>query len=188
MKRCKKCGKQKPVAAFYPAAGTLDGLRGECKACSSATKKAWYRKNRQRAIARAVAWQRANQDRYNARMREYRRQHPEVARADHLRRKFGLTLDEYERMLDRQGGGCHICGSPPSDRISLHIDHDHGTGDIRGLLCVRCNNAIGLLRENPDLMRRAIRYVSADAPLRSQRPELERLGRERALGLRQPAA
>lgn len=121
-------------------------------------------------------------------MREYRRSHPEVARADHLRRKFDLTLAEYERMLERLDGGCRICGRPPGDRISLHIDHDHGTGDIRGLLCVRCNNAIGLLRENPDLMRRAIRYVTSEPRLSSQRPKLERVARERALALRRPAA
>ena len=188
MKRCKRCGETKPLEQFYKNKTGKDGLRPECKACSGAQKKAWYRKNREAVIAKVIAWQRANQDRYNARMREYRKTHPEAARADHLRRKFDLTLDEYEQMLEQQGGGCAICEDPPNEKISLHIDHDHGTGEIRGLLCVRCNNAIALLRESPDILRRAIRYVSSDAKLRALRPRLERLARDRAQALKAQAA
>ena len=106
----------------------------------------------------------------------------------HLRNKFGLTPDEYSGFLAAQGGVCALCSSLPTPGISLHVDHDHGTGEIRGLLCVRCNNAIGLLREDPDLMRRASRYVTADAKHRSQRAKWERLACERAYALRESAA
>ena len=91
-------------------------------------------------------------------------------------------------MLEQQGGGCAICEDPPNPNISLHVDHDHGTGEIRGLLCVRCNNAVGLLRENPDLFRRAERYLSSDPRFRSSRPRLVGLAKERALALKQRAA
>ena len=77
---------------------------------------------------------------------------------------------------------------PPTLGISLHVDHDHGTGEFLGLLCVRCNNALGLFREDPDLLRRAASYVTADAKHRSQRTSLERRARERALALRGLAA
>ena len=80
MKRCTKCGERSRWTEFYAeqdAARTAS--RPECKACSSAQKKAWYRKNRRAVIAKVIAWQRENQERYNARMREYRKAHPDVA-------------------------------------------------------------------------------------------------------------
>ncbi len=187
-KRCKKCGELKPLTGFYRDTAARDGHRPECKACTSARRKAWYAENREREIARVVAWQQANPERFAERQRRYREDGRRDYRTEHLRRTFGLTQADYDALLAAQGGGCAICEDPPNEKISLHIDHDHGTGEIRGLLCVRCNNAIALLRESPDVMRRAIRYVSSDAKLRSQRPRLERLARDRALALKDRAA
>jgi hypothetical protein len=135
-----------------------------------------------------MAWQEANKERYLERQRQYRESGARKYREEHLRQAFGLSEADYRNMLERQGGGCAICGDPPNVRISLHVDHDHGTGEIRGLLCVRCNNGIGLLRESPDVMGRAIRYVTSDARFRSTRTKLERQAIERALALRAPAA
>jgi hypothetical protein len=106
----------------------------------------------------------------------------------HLRNKFSLTVEEYDAILEAQDGVCALCECPPTRGISLHVDHDHGTGAIRGLLCVRCNNALGLFRENPDLLKRAARYVTADARHRSQRTRSERLARKRVEALRESAA
>lgn len=106
----------------------------------------------------------------------------------HPRNKFGLTPEEYDAILAAQGGVCALCERPPMPGISLHVDHDHGTGEIRGLLCVRCNNALGLFREDPDLLERAARYVTKDAKHRSQRTRWERVVKERALALRGSAA
>jgi hypothetical protein len=57
----------------------------------------------------------------------------------------GITLADYEAMLARQGGGCATCGRKPESGKNLHVDHDHQTGKIRGLLCIGCNLAIGYL-------------------------------------------
>jgi hypothetical protein len=54
---------------------------------------------------------------------------------------------------------CGICGQPPSARISLHVDHDHRTGRVPGLLCFKHNNALGDFDDDPDLLRAALRYV-----------------------------
>ena len=116
------------------------------------------------------------------------RQRLKKLREIHLRNKFGLTPDEYDRILDAQDGACALCECAPTPGISLHVDHDHGTGEVRGLLCVRCNNALGLLREDPDLLKRAARYVMADAKRRSQRTGWVRLTRERVEALRGSAA
>ncbi len=187
MKRCKKCGALKRIDDFYRN-GARDSRRPECKACTNALRLKRYRLNREKEIARVRAWQRANPDRVKAWREKNRDRRLEQLREIHLRNKFGLTVDEYNRILEAQGGVCAICESPPTPGISLHVDHDHGTGEIRGLLCVRCNNALGLFREDTDLLKRAARYVSADAKHRSQRTKWERLARGRALALRGSAA
>jgi hypothetical protein len=184
MKRCKKCGSAKTVAEFYKNADGRDGRRPECKACTNAIRLKRYRQNREREIARVRAWQQANPERVKAWAAKNRDKRLQKLREIHLRNKFGLTPEEYNRILAAQGGVCAICESPPTPGISLHVDHDHGTGEIRGLLCVRCNNAIGLMREAPDLLRHAAPYVTADAKQRSQRRKWQRLARERALALR----
>jgi hypothetical protein len=56
-------------------------------------------------------------------------------------KQLGVTDADYDRMLNEQGGGCAICGNPPKSR-RLHVDHDHKTGKVRGLLCFRCNRAL----------------------------------------------
>lgn len=71
--------------------------------------------------------------------------------------KYGLTLDEYEAMVEDQGGKCAICGVTPKTRLC--VDHCHATGIVRGLLCRSCNTAIGLLREDTKVMGKAIQYV-----------------------------
>jgi Recombination endonuclease VII len=188
MKQCKKCGAVKPLDEFYSAVGNRDGRRGECKECSLAQRKRWYRENRERSMAYVRSWQQANPDRVKAWRLKNRKRRLEKLREIHLRNKFGLTPDEYDRMLEAQGGVCALCESPPTPGISLHVDHDQGTGEIRGLLCVRCNNALGLFREDADLLKRAARYVMSDARHRSQRASWERRARERVEALRGRAA
>lgn len=88
MKRCKKCGVSKALDAFYRAAGTKDGLRGECKSCTSADKRRRYLADPQAAIARVKRWQQANPERVNTTQRA-RRAKPEAkrrARSEHLMR------------------------------------------------------------------------------------------------------
>jgi hypothetical protein len=63
------------------------------------------------------------------------------ARKPKRAKQLGVADDEYARMLEAQGGGCAICGAKPKTR-RLHVDHDHATGKVRGLLCHRCNRAL----------------------------------------------
>lgn len=73
-------------------------------------------------------------------------------------RQYGMTLDDYDRMLDEQGGGCAICGKEPKDR-RLHVDHCHETGIVRGLLCFRCNFGLSYFGENAERMKRAYEHL-----------------------------
>ncbi len=82
--------------------------------------------------------------------------------------RYGLTVEEYESMYSAQGGVCAICGSPETvkgnggETKMLAIDHDHGTGKVRGLLCNNCNRAIGLLGDDVEIMLNAIEYIRSD--------------------------
>ena len=70
-------------------------------------------------------------------------------------------------MLERQGGRCLVCGATPSK--PLHVDHDHETGAVRGLLCGFCNSVLGLALESPEILRRAQIYLTGS--LRSAPPQ-----------------
>lgn len=79
--------------------------------------------------------------------------------------QYGLTVDEYERRELEQGGVCAICQRKSSDGKHLCVDHDHVTGVVRGLLCGKCNSAIGLLGDDPLVIYRAHVYVNRSKPL-----------------------
>jgi hypothetical protein len=73
-------------------------------------------------------------------------------------RRYEITLDDYERMLEEQNGVCKICGNPPLEH-ELAVDHDHETGYVRGLLCVPCN--VGLVHvERPGWLKKAQAYLN----------------------------
>jgi hypothetical protein len=73
-------------------------------------------------------------------------------------RSYGISVEDYDKMLESQGGGCYICGIGPVGR-ALDIDHDHRTGKVRGLLCSNHNRALGLLGDDPDLLLAAHTYL-----------------------------
>jgi hypothetical protein len=73
-------------------------------------------------------------------------------------RSYGISVEDYDEMLESQGGGCYICGIGPVGR-ALDIDHDHRTGKVRGLLCSNHNRALGLLGDDPDLLLAAHTYL-----------------------------
>ena len=74
-------------------------------------------------------------------------------------RQFGITIEILERMQEEQDNKCAICGNPPHRR-ALHIDHNHRTGKVRGLLCHFCNAGLGYFRDDPERMYKAIEYLA----------------------------
>lgn len=71
-------------------------------------------------------------------------------------KRYGLTIEDYEKMIEDQNGQCLICEESPE---KLHVDHDHTTGKIRGLLCHHCNVALGHAKDNPIILERMIKYL-----------------------------
>jgi hypothetical protein len=183
MRKCSKCGELKPITSYYRAGGnSRDGLRGDCISCNLAGKAERHRLNPEPARKRTREWRLANVERAAANHEAFVASGGKklADRRSHLKRKYG-TIEQYDAMLEAQGGGCCICRRPPREDISLHVDHDHSTGKVRGILCFRCNNALADFQESPALLLKAAGYVTAhDAEVQD---EIE-LARQRARRLR----
>jgi hypothetical protein len=102
-----------------------------------------YRGTRERKIAYARAWKAANPDRRRA----------------YQLKKYGLSLADYRAILDRQDGKCAICRDDLKGDKNTHVDHCHSTGVVRGVLCNRCNLAVGMLRNSSTIALAAARYL-----------------------------
>jgi hypothetical protein len=115
---------------------------------------------RQQAIDKAARQREQKPEYFRAYFRSIR---PRMTRHERLRKYalLGFSEEQYEAMLEAQGGVCAICRLPDSAiaKTVLCVDHDHRTGDVRGLLCNRCNTAIGLLRDDASIILAAMEYV-----------------------------
>jgi len=89
-------------------------------------------------------------------------------RVQSLKRAYGITEKQYDEMGEKQGWKCAICGTekPGGPGKKLMVDHNHKTGEIRGLLCNHCNSTIGYALECPERLRRAIAYLEGGSYLR----------------------
>lgn len=140
-KICSKCSETKPIEGYYTYARKKDGVRvpmAKCKKCHARVAQDWQRRNRARAAE--------IDSRYKKRVRHRRRL-----------RMYGLTDVEFQAMEAAQQGQCLICQRFIGDK--LHIDHDHATGQVRGLLCGPCNVGLGALGDDPVRLLRAIEYL-----------------------------
>jgi hypothetical protein len=146
---CTKCGAEKPVADFHKG-NKGRGLQGKCKECQKAERREWYLKPSSKEYMAAYG--------RLSRSKDYRRDYA-------LKRKFGISLADYDRMHAEQDGRCANPGCrtdrPGKTRPRFDVDHDHSTGKVRGLLCVSCNLAIGLLGEDLQRLLGAIAYLES---------------------------
>jgi hypothetical protein len=139
MKTCTKCRVEQPLSNFHRQAANKDGLTYYCKTCTGEYHKLRY-----------------NDPRY----KDYQRN-------SSLKASYGITLEEYNMMLDEQGGVCAICQMPErrkhprtDDPMLLAVDHDHVTGQIRGLLCSTCNIMLGHAQDSIATLASAIQYLT----------------------------
>lgn len=84
----------------------------------------------------------------------------EAARKYHLKKTYNLTIEELNSMIEKQNGKCAICGNPDFGKKGPSVDHSHSTGKIRGILCGRCNKAVGLFLDDTGVMNKAIDYIN----------------------------
>jgi hypothetical protein len=88
-----------------------------------------------------------------------------VFRRHYLKKEFGITIEQYDVMFESSNGCCYICGKPETAKKPngqprrIAVDHDHATGQVRGLLCTNCNHVIGHAKDNVEVLRAAINYL-----------------------------
>ena len=157
-KLCGHCGSLKLLSEFGVNRKSRDGRRGECRACHNIYNKQLLLKNpqyRESQQRNSRSWGKTHKLWKRQYIREYVATHSEQVR-DYKRRmkwgkKFGLTEEQVGHMYEEQNGRCRICGRTEGEsKQSFCIDHDHTTGIIRGLLCVRCNLGLGFVEHHFD--------------------------------------
>lgn len=135
-KRCTLCREWKPEEAFASSAGKLDRLQAHCRECKAIK----YRANR------------------------------ELVRDKMRAQRYNISREQFDKMLAYQGGKCWLCRTPDPGNRFWCVDHDHeccpGPGScgecVRGILCASCNHALGNFRDDPDVLARAMDYVSGN--------------------------
>jgi len=134
---CPDCDKYLPRSEFYSDRRAKGGLTRRCRT-HHARKSYESRRKKYDTPAKRYAY----------------------ARRERLRKKYGLTVEQYLAMAEAQGQVCKICGQPETEKYgALHVDHDHRTSKVRGLLCGQCNTGLGKFRDDPALLRAAIDYL-----------------------------
>lgn len=101
---------------------------------------------RGKATDRTKKWKKEHPELYQAQLQRFNRKHAEYQRNRSLVKNYGITVDQYNELLFKQNGVCAICKG--IDKHRLAVDHDHTTGEVRGLLCIRCN--LGMERMDID--------------------------------------
>lgn len=138
-KRCPCCGEAKPTTEF--SRHNKNGKWGFCSWCKECN---------------------------NKRTKKYLLENPEkskrMGRNNKLKKQYGLTIEDIETMLKNQNYKCAICGGEiflfgSSKNLTAHVDHDHKTGKVRGLLCHECNTGLGKFRDNTNYLLSAISYL-----------------------------
>jgi hypothetical protein len=96
----------------------------------------------------------------------WNKRNPHIEKNAHLKRKYNITLEDYNKMLDEQNGVCSICKDSETKIFKktgkvtdLAVDHCHSTGKVRGLLCWNCNTSIGKMKDSVELLQNAIEYL-----------------------------
>lgn len=140
---CPTCKQEKPADCFFPSRAA--GNARYCRECAKNMRREYDRKNktRRQILCRA----------------RYRKNKLEI-----IARKYGLTREQYQRMIQIQNNKCAICGQPETHKykgvvVPLSVDHNHKTGKVRELLCRACNTVVGMSEENLAVLRKAIIYL-----------------------------
>lgn len=168
-KKCIKCGELKPLSEYTIHNRNKGQHRNFCHECEKAMIRMYHKSDGGKE--KGKEWYASNQDKIKA-YREYYKSNPEYRakkKAYHKKKwlsdEYGLTLEQYEGMLKEQGHCCAICKNGRPDvsgkKTMFHVDHDHTTGKIRGLLCHSCNVSIGLMKDSPSLLRQAAEYLDS---------------------------
>ncbi len=142
MKMCNHCHQTRPLDSYSKNRISSDGLQLRCKDCD---KEYGYRGRVKHNDQRKLHYQR-NREKH---------------RANSLYRRYGISIERYDELYQQQNGRCKICAIVSIDNYKrLAVDHDHITGEVRGLLCIKCNGGLGIFRDDISLLLKAVEYLA----------------------------
>jgi hypothetical protein len=130
MKPCATCNEVKPLSEFYKHPLGKDGHFKHCKPCDRKRERQWVQDN------------------------------PEQDKNTRLLRKYGITAQIFDKMLEDQCGRCAICGTHFESSKNTNVDHCHTTGKVRSLLCKQCNIGLGHFKDSVQILENAVQYLN----------------------------
>jgi len=156
-KKCGRCQTVKTIDNFSKYEITNKKHSSECRECHTKRLREYTEKNKEKVKEHGRKY-RQSEHGISVRKKYYKTITEEQKRKKLLHDKYKITPEYYNSLFDQQKGICKICKSPPKDKY-LVIDHDHQTGEIRGLLCQRCNKTLGFAGDTIEKVQRFIDYL-----------------------------
>jgi hypothetical protein len=146
MKKCSQCNLLKPLDDFYNESRVKDGKQARCKTCHKKITGAYQKDNPE-------IYRKASLKNWHSLSNEKRQ--------ERWIKRYGINAKDYAQLLEKQNGVCQICKKSCSSRQFLSVDHCHKTKKVRGLLCVKCNTALGMLDDSVEYFTAAIMYLKS---------------------------
>ena len=144
-KRCPRCTKRKTLQSFFKG-NCGHGRQAYCKLCAKDYGRERYQDNPEYFAEISRAWRKKN---------------PDWARSWKLKTLYGVTLEEYHKIFEKQGKCCAVCKIKVPTKPGWCLDHNHKTGEMRGILCPKCNRGLGYLDDSAKNLKNAIEYLKA---------------------------
>lgn len=146
---CRRCKKDKLVDCFHKSTHKVSGISQYCKICTSLNRTESKERIKSGNVKHIVGLYKKGSEELKNHNRNQK-----------LKYNYGITINDYNLMFTNQKGCCAICNIHQSKlKRPLDVDHDHTTGEIRGLLCSKCNTGIGLFNDNIELLSLSINYL-----------------------------
>lgn len=176
MKYCSGCQTRKELTDFHVRSASPDGRHGFCKQCRKEGRKLvpivdpeGFKTCSECKVQKPVSeFHPARSSRTSDGLQSHCKpcnSYSRRRRGYKLIAKYGITLEQYQELLDKQDGRCAVCGTdkpwPDSSRTNFVVDHCHSTGRVRGLLCATCNLMLGYAKDQTEILRAAITYLAA---------------------------
>lgn len=164
-KVCSKCKNVKDITHFYKWNNYADGYYPSCKECKNNNKKEWINNNREEYLKRRSVYGKSyyskNKESIIKKTTEYHKKNPQVRKKALLNYYYGISLEAYQDIVNKNNGKCYICNEFPSHR-KLFIDHCHISNKIRGALCSKCNTILGFCNDKIEILKSAIKYLKKE--------------------------
>jgi hypothetical protein len=163
MKTCSRCKIEKSEGEFYKDKRYKNRLQSCCKTCARENTKRYFNTPRGKESTKKniAKYRQTPKGKEVSKVWRESTNGKLCMRKAHLKMNYGITIEYYDDILKAQGGVCAICGTDvPGGTGRFHVDHDHKTGKIRGLLCSNCNAMLGYSKDSIDIHLNAIKYLN----------------------------